>query len=396
MKLAAFLAAGALIGATALPAYASQGEASKTLGSPSSNSQRELALTPEERQDTLTLAAQTGVSAESLLQKAAGQNEFSVLVESIRSSYPDNFVDAAWSPDGKSDGYITLTVGAHPAAVDSIAENKSVRMEFSAAPTETQRLAATEVAYKTFVAESGIAEVVASSDPATGAVELAYAGASPRIELGRIVETARSKASAAAGRSVDLKLTRSAAASIAAPEYSGGMYYSGSAGGCTGAFTVQSGSTYGISTAAHCGSVGSYDGASFVTQTIIAANTGDARWSRSTSGAPSSAFQYTSGGFRYADSGNNPAVGTTVCKFGYATGYTCSTVYKTGICANSYCGLYSAAAYISNSGDSGGPWFYGSGAKGIHHGRATIDGQTRSLFTRIGIVNLMNAIVYTG
>lgn len=70
-----------------------------------------------------------------------------------------------------------------------------------------------------------------------------------------------------------------------------------------------------------------------------------------------------------------------MCKYGRTTRYTCSTVYGTGYCNDGYCGLYASAAMMVEPGDSGGPWFYGSGAKGITNGFATIGGSAQLLHT---------------
>lgn len=386
----------ALLALGIMPASAAPGDAGggqPPQGPPAAAS----ALTPEQVADTVRLAEQTGVPSAVLLREAEGQEEFSALVERMRSDQPDHFVDGVWEPRGTTRGRIVFVEGAPQAAVNAVATVPGIEVRSTRAPSEQQRLAATEAAYQAATAEVGVAEAVVTSDPATGAVDVLFVAAPGNPgDAERVRAAARGRASMAAGQDVAVTVSQAPEQSIGEPEYRGGMRYNGSLGSCTGAFTLQSGSTYGISVAAHCGWVGSYDGGSFTTYQVAAAGDGDARWSRSTAGAPSPSFQYNFGAFRSATSGLNPAVGTTVCKFGYTTGYTCSTVYKTGICANGYCGLYSAEAYISGNGDSGGPWFFGSGAKGIHHGRATIDGVTRSLFTRIGIVNLLNAVVYTG
>jgi hypothetical protein len=48
-----------------------------------------------------------------------------------------------------------------------------------------------------------------------------------------------------------------------------------------------------------------------------------------------------------------------------------------------YCGIAVTEAYISAGGDSGGPWFFGNGARGIHTGRLVVGGASRSGFTAI-------------
>ena len=69
-------------------------------------------------------------------------------------------------------------------------------------------------------------------------------------------------------------------------------------------------------------------------------------------------------------------VGDPVCKYGRTTGYTCGTIEsKTYDPDGSETQFAATFIYVdggdvnlSEPGDSGGPWFYGTSAYGIHHG----------------------------
>jgi streptogrisin C len=98
-------------------------------------------------------------------------------------------------------------------------------------------------------------------------------------------------------------------------------------------------------------------------------------------------------GYRNATSAVNPTVGMSVCAFGKQTGYNCDAVMALNKCANGYCGLGFMYAQGSVPGDSGGPYFNGTVARGIHNGEVYYNGQWRNIFTRIGIINLLNAVV---
>jgi len=56
----------------------------------------------------------------------------------------------------------------------------------------------------------------------------------------------------------------------------------------------------------------------------------------------------------------------------------------------------SGGAVRPEPGDSGGPWFFGNTAMGIHHGTAAVGPYLYSAFTRIGGVNALNLLVLTG
>ena len=64
----------------------------------------------------------------------------------------------------------------------------------------------------------------------------------------------------------------------------------------------------------------------------------------------------------------NPSIGDTVCRFGVASGATCQVVIDLNRCAVGTCGLVWTDRSVTIGGDSGGPWFYGTYALGIHRG----------------------------
>src|SRR3954466_11368780 len=72
----------------------------------------------------------------------------------------------------------------------------------------------------------------------------------------------------------------------------------------------------------------------------------------------------------------NPVSGQTLCKFGQTFGAGCADVQDLSACATvtSAEGTYTACLLvrtdndISDPGDSGGPWYWGTTAYGIHWG----------------------------
>lgn len=83
----------------------------------------------------------------------------------------------------------------------------------------------------------------------------------------------------------------------------------------------------------------------------------------------------------------NAVEGTRVCRFGRRTGASCSTVEDTSVCVDydrypPMCRLTRTDSSTDLPGDSGGPWYYGNVAYGIHSGHMSHFG-TNSLFTPV-------------
>lgn len=151
-------------------------------------------------------------------------------------------------------------------------------------------------------------------------------------------------------------------------QFAGGESY----GKCTGAFTVRNGNVFGISTARHCPNQTVYDGANL--------NYGgeqlyqDVRWNWARTGTPSNWFK-TSWTTAVQNSGKGVVgLGDTVWKYGRVSGRTSGIVAANNFTwrdpsnYNIYANLQCTGTLISMKGDSGGPWYVGSKAVGIHSG----------------------------
>jgi streptogrisin C len=139
----------------------------------------------------------------------------------------------------------------------------------------------------------------------------------------------------------------------------------------------------GITTAAHCSNSQKFNGRSvltFISQ--HAGSQGDAQWHRS-SEYVSTRFYYKPGATRNVERVATPALGQRICRYGKTTGAHCDDVYKKNQCRDVYCGLMATHRRHAEGGDSGGPWYYGPTAYGIHHGWKTIFLIRRDLFTPV-------------
>ncbi|HRC84383.1 MAG TPA: S1 family peptidase [Thermoanaerobaculia bacterium] len=151
--------------------------------------------------------------------------------------------------------------------------------------------------------------------------------------------------------------------------------------GCTSAFVVRSsGGELGITTAGHCDNnqTNEDDFTNFTYRTQIYSGSHDVQWHSAGCGV-TFLNQFDSGtGIRNVTGSlgrGNQAVGAWVCKNGRTTGATCGSIGS-----KSYCPSYVPSGNstficvnpgnvpLSQPGDSGGPWFSGNTAYGVHSG----------------------------
>jgi hypothetical protein len=90
-------------------------------------------------------------------------------------------------------------------------------------------------------------------------------------------------------------------------------------------------------------------------------------------------YSYTAG--RDVTAQGNPVVGQEICKFGRTTGGTCDKVRQLNSCRGDICRLAMMENRKADGGDSGGPWFVGTVAYGIHSGYTTSSLKKRDQFT---------------
>lgn len=178
----------------------------------------------------------------------------------------------------------------------------------------------------------------------------------------------------------------------------GGELSSGTAG-----FTVRNPNTNwrGIATAGHVArnrpSLSyrnhSIDGGGWVTVNRVGVHEGQhgdlARYS--TGGRTATAtFYWNWNAKRLVTSVWSPRTGVDVCRFGKTTGRHCDVVYRINETKGDYRGLVATHRRNASSGDSGGPWYYGNTAYGIHQGSKSIWFINRDMFTPAA--NLMDGL----
>lgn len=181
---------------------------------------------------------------------------------------------------------------------------------------------------------------------------------------------------------------------------------------CTSGYAVQSANgTLGVTTAAHCGDTQQYNGRSLPLQGQLHGGSYDVQWHT----APGlhvdnriyDGITDTTPNYRYVAGTKSRAQqfgGEYVCKYGVATGYTCGTIDRTDYQpdfepnpAATYIYVKGGSVDLSKGGDSGGPWFYGDTAYGIHSGGG-VEGtiyQNDSIYMPIDFVSGLGVSVLT-
>ncbi|AXH96606.1 trypsin-like serine protease [Ornithinimicrobium avium] len=141
--------------------------------------------------------------------------------------------------------------------------------------------------------------------------------------------------------------------------------------------------SHGLLTAEHCSNSQTYAGRDILYfRGVLAKQYGDVQW-HSSSEAASASFYYTSGQRRTITATVNAVKGQSLCKYGKTTSNTCDDVYRTGQCRGDYCNLIMMKNRKADSGDSGGPVFWGHHGYGVHSGYKTYLLKNRDMYTPI-------------
>lgn len=153
---------------------------------------------------------------------------------------------------------------------------------------------------------------------------------------------------------------------------------------CTSAYAVQnSQGIRGVSTAAHCSESNTldYNGIVLPVYDMLKWGSYDVSWHTTPGLTVTNQFQTDINGYlrRVAATQhrNYQSVGDYVCKYGVTSYYTCGFISSKYVQGNvnfpayfTFIRVDNTAGYtnLSSGGDSGGPWFNGTVAYGIHHG----------------------------
>lgn len=139
---------------------------------------------------------------------------------------------------------------------------------------------------------------------------------------------------------------------------------------CTSGWPVAGtgGVTEGLITAEHCPNDMTYTGRYVLDYSRRLPYTrGDVQYMSSTEDV-GTGFYYAVGEYKGSTGFSTPYANQYLCKFGRTSGNTCDHVRDTFTCRDEYCNLVDMDNREAASGDSGGPWYYGTTAYGVHSG----------------------------
>uniref|UniRef100_UPI0031DDBED4 S1 family peptidase n=1 Tax=Streptomyces hawaiiensis TaxID=67305 RepID=UPI0031DDBED4 len=348
-------------------------------------------LTAGELEDIQAMAAEDQIPLTAAIDQHGWQDRFTEIAEKLETSFPDEFAGAEKSADGAWFAFkgeapaeaLKLADGL-PAAAEVVSNRGFSEAELAAAQESahadalTQRDVDQAISY--YDVKAGEVTVQIQLDPA--APKTAARSAALRERVASTADTDKIR--------VTVKVVDNASYEKQDGYIRGGGYLSV---GCTSGFNLKaiSSSTKRLGTAGHCTEVASQTysnhsthGGSTGVNTVWShqGGNGDLGYTSKGNKASTRTFYQKTNNARYADDrGAMPAVGTSICKFGRTSGKTCSTVKYRNVTVGSLKHMVVMKGNACKPGDSGGPWYYGGTAYGIHTGLVNDGGTQRCLFT---------------
>ena len=353
------------------------------------------ALTKEELVDLEFIAESTGESLESTIARVAWQQDFAMLATALQEKFPDEFAGAKIEPEGDPwiafrakvpDEATRMVAGFNEAVFSQTRYAKSdgdvysVELRPDAGFSEAELDARlTDAHYAVLATDDVVADANSAYDITTGEIlvqvelkqEYAKQGAEP------LLVALRDKGVDLDGVSVQV------VGDVLRADDS--LYGGQSMTTCTAGFTVvRNGSTRGLVTAAHCPDTQSQGGYSLTFQQAHQGTWGDFQWHIS---AAYEADDFYAGNLvtnasdlRDVGSRGNAVVGQDLCRNGKTTRKNCDVVYQLNHCSGNDCHLTAMQNDTGEDGDSGGPWYWGTVAYGVHKGAKYWFG-SRDVFT---------------
>jgi streptogrisin C len=303
----------------------------------------------------------------------AGQANFSLLLTQLGEHVPQ-YAGGAIAPTETDDAWIAFTAEPSDSVIRSIRSlDYDIVIRYDAPFSEADLLGQLAEVHRWVESQPGVKGATGSADPLTGSLDFTVWAADAADADLLVQEMARRTVTEP---TVNLDI---AEAPFPTDEATiGGQYLSN---GCTSAFTVKNTAGYaGVLSAAHCPN--SATGYTFGSE--VDSGPTDAQWHRTT-GVENKIRIGPSGTTRTVTGHYVPAAGATLCVHGSESGNKCSTVYSNNVCwPFGGCGFIGMNAGVTTGGDSGGPWYTGSYAIGVHKGTAFINFANRSVMTKVG------------
>ena len=357
-------------------------------------------------EDLQTIAAIEGVSVQTAVDRWGWQNDFARDVAGLAEANPQSFGYAEISETGTPGAVIHLTEDAPNSVSASVASATAdlpvtVAVIKDAVYTESEEAEVVSVAHAAVVAAVQTDDVTTYYDENSDTI---------RASVGPGAAMSESSAEAAVSDHLDSNLPPIVVPGVEVTYESsevaedetlrGGSKILNSAGSwCTSGWPVKVNSEdkYGLITAEHCGD----DMRKYVDRWVmkdtskkLPVKKGDIEFHQNDGEGVGKSFYYLVGEKRAITGVGKPVKGQWLGLFGRKTnGYieapqnsiirTCTTVGKLSTSRGKYDGLVSVSRKVSKSGDSGGPWYSGGVAYGVHSGWHWRKSNKRSQFTPV-------------
>ena len=349
------------------------------------------------REDLEHVARQVGISLEEAIRRYGWHNDFAALALELRIAFPQDFSAAAIGDDDMP--WISFAGKAPADAVTAISGFVApVRIVEGSGFTEEEMNRRLRVIHRSVVSDDRIANAVSGYDTVTGRFDVTVTpvlptepGAGP-VDLVNELREGLPDSIRSLGLEIDFLVVNHALSEQHAL-VGGGVHLSPK---CTAGFVVENSSgVRNITTAGHCPTDLAISDIDFDDDIPLESeDEHEGEWGDvQRHSVPSeehelvNTFRYDNGDgdFRFVTSTGVAREGQVLEKYGKITGKTSDRVYRINHCVDSQtiCGVVLMHNDRSKKGDSGGPWFWGNTAYGIHQGEWFFLPKVRDAFTPV-------------
>ncbi len=373
--------AAALAVATLGPAVADERRVSSD-----ETSDRATSLSKAAIEDLAWQADLEGISLQESIERYGWHEPFAILAHALRTEYPEDFAGARILPE-EATAWVAFkrevprqaarAVAAFDHPVDVVEHRGYSEQELDAqlinVHHEILALDYVETASSGYDIASGVIKVEVQVDP-----DLTSTSDTENVE--RILTNVPD----AMGSNVVLAIVDNVEGVGDTTLYGGGTLSE-----CTAGFTLKkTNGLRNVSTAGHCGNNLTYGSTTLTWGDEHQGTWGDVqRMSAPLQVTLSDDFYYKSGSRRDTISTGFPSEGQLLYRYGKSTGRQSDNVYQLNHCNGSRCHLTAMHNREASGGDSGGPWYLGNTAYGIHQGGKWWNLKWRDLFTPVSYID---------
>ena len=328
------------------------------------------------RKDLEGIAQELGITLEEAIRRYGWHNDFSALVNSIRTAFAADFSAAAIGDDDKP--WISFARKAPAAAVTAIgAFTPPVKIIEERSFTESEMKRRLRTIHSSVVSDKRIVDAVSGYDIETGVFDVTVQLLDQKdigpVGVVKEIRQALPHSIRSLDLDIEFRVVNHPLGGQEAP-IGGGVHLTT----CTAGFVIEnSDGDRNITTAGHCGNSQTINDIDFADPITLRLRDeyeglwGDVQRHSVPSGhSLVNTIRHDSGDgdFRFITATGTATPGQWLRKYGWKTGLTSDRVYRIDQCASGNCGLVMMHNDKTKDGDSGGPWFYGNTAYGIHHG----------------------------